>query len=222
MGVLLRRSGIGAVQITSSIPWRADAVYQVGVGNYHQELDVMAESWPGVKFFGCDPRPCEGYPGQFFQVAITDRVSNAMLNMKSRHPDGSSLLPLPGQPNAKQIMVATTTLDAMFPTVEPGRIMLWLDCEGSETKTLLGGPNFLRHVHVVNVEHSAGTQIANGRRQSSEVYKLLVASGFWLLDNHTLRLQQGQCDYVYCRKELFRPELCLSPQEIIRWETAYP
>lgn len=221
MGSLFKRSGIGVAQITEAIPWRADAVYQVGVGDHYGELEVLSKGWPGVKFFGCDPRPCKDYPGQFYQVAITNCLSTAMLNIKAKHGDGSSLLPIPGQPNAKQITVLTETLDNLFGIPDERRILLWLDCEGSEPEAIRGGVDFLRYVEVVNIEHSAAMRVANGGRQSVEVYKLLAAAGFWLIDNHTMRVQEGQCDYIYVREHLFRPDLCLSPQELIRWEETH-
>jgi len=221
-GKLLRRSGIGVGIICEGIGWKADEIYQVGVGDNHQETDVLSEAWAGVKFYGCDPRPCKDYPGIFHQVAVTDKVGQARLYVKPRHHDGSSLYPTPIatrdglQPMMREVQ--TDTLDNLFPDPQGQHILLWLDCEGSELAALQSGDNLLGKAEVVNVEMTFGPKTAKGKYLAVEIYRHLVRCGFWMLDNHTQRLQEGQCDYVYVRSYLFRPDRCLSPQELDRWD----
>ena len=214
---LFTRSGIGVALTAEALGWRADHVVQVGVGT-HKEVNVLTTAWPGVQFHGFDPRGLdEPYDGEFRQIAISDRCGKKTLHIKKRHRDGSSLYPIAGQPNAKQVTVETETIDRLFPEALPGNVLLWLDCEGSEHDALHGAEQFIKCVQLVNVEFSAGYRLHDGRFHALEVYHWLRDHGFWMVDNHTQRLQEGQCDYVYCREHLFKPELCLSPHEIERW-----
>ncbi len=216
---LFTRSGIGVAFIAEALGWRADSVYQVGIGDRHEEVGVLKKAWPGVKFIGCEPRSINGKQDydEFHQLAISNYVGKAWFNIKSGHKDGSSLYPIPKHEDCKQIEISVATLDHLFPSPGTGRILLWLDCEGSELAALQGGKQFIKSVDLVNVEHTAGVKTPDDKFQSVEIYHWLIERGFWLQNNHTHRLQEGQCDYVYCRERLFKPELCCSPQEIERW-----
>ena len=219
---LFTRSGLGVALVSEALGWRADHVIQVGVGDRHEEVGVIKKAWPGVQFYGFDPRPADSYDGRFYKVAISDKPGFAMFNLKARHKDGSSLYPIPGQPDATQVEVQKTALDLIFPSPLEGNILLWLDCEGSELDALHGAEQFIQYVQLVNVEFSATLRYYKDRYHSLEIYRWLRDHGFWMVDNHTQRLQEGQCDYVFCREHIFKPELCLSPQEIERWLKEHP
>jgi len=221
---MLRRSGIAVGLVAEAINWRADLVIQVGVGPHHEEVDVLLEEWPDVKFIGYEPHPdsCDDYPGELRQIAITDHEGEAVLMFNKRHKNGATLLSYVGKgaEDCRRITVKTTTLDKQFPSTLPGRVMLWLDCEGSELAVLIGGERFIECVDVVNVEMTANSSLlASGWCSPGAVHTWLVEHGFWLQWIHSERVYLGQVDCVYCKKHLFRPEVCGVPQEIIRYSS---
>lgn len=210
---LLRRSGVAVGLVAEVLGWRADWVYQVGVGHYHQEADVLLEEWPGVKFIGFEPHPelaKEPYPGVVHQVAISDRIGSATLYAKKYHKDGSSLFPLTGMDRCRMIEVPVSTLDFLFPEPPTGRILLWLDCEGSELDALRGGEKFVKRVDVVNVEITANP-LGEAWCSPKSIHDWLLAKGFVRQWIHTQRIHSGQYDGIYCKRELFKPEFCCDP-----------
>lgn len=218
---LLRRSGVACGLIADVLGWRADTVIQVGVGQYHQEVDVLKEEWPGVRFVGFDPCPnvADDYPGILFQHAISDVDGESVFNVKKHHKDGSSLYEMDGADGCNKIKVITKRLDsAIVVTEATGRILLWLDCEGSELAALHGGEELLKSVEMVNVEMTANPPGKDWCRPE-EVHQWLITRGFWLQWIHTGRISSGQSDYVYCRKTLFNPNYCCMPTEIQRFES---
>jgi len=227
--LLLRRSGIAVGQVVEALRWRADVVYQVGVGHYHKETEVLGEEWPGVKFVGCEPHPqtykdmrtkghSDEYPGECHNVAVGDKVGETILYHKKRHKDGASLfLHHSRDENYQEHKVQITTLDALFPEPVPCRNLLWLDCEGNELAVLHGGEKFVESVDVVNVE-LASNPPCEGWCSPVDVHLWLVDHGFYRQWVHTQRIWAGQVDAVYVRKRLFKPQYCCCPCEVVRYE----
>ena len=231
MSKIKRRSGIAVVNICGLLDWRPDVIYQVGVGVNHGEIDHMWESWPGVRFIGCEAHPGivksieKSYPGELYEVAIGAERGKTKLYTKSRHKDGSSLYPHRNQHEHEGYHelgdVLMSTLDSMFASPmwkkwhvqNLPKILLWLDCEGSELDALRGGAEFLKSVQVVNVEMTSNPP-GVGWADPIEVHQLLIASGFLRQSVHTNRSSSGQADCVYVRRELFKPEYCCCPCQI--------
>ena len=221
---MLRRSGVAVGLVAESLGWKADVIYQVGIGIRHEEMDVLMEEWgPDLKIIGVEPHPemdfTDSYPGVVHKVALSNYEGTAKLFSKKRHKDGSSLHPHNERDDEqyKAIGVPVTTLDLLFPCIEPGRILLWLDCEGSELAVMQGGAVFLKHVDVVNIEMTARPP-GVGWATPVQMHQYLVGAGFWCIHIHTQRIDSGQNDAVYVRPKLFNPEYCCIPHEIIRWE----
>ncbi len=218
---LLRRSGIAVGLVAEVLGWRADLVISVGIGQYHHEVDVLKEEWPGVQFIGCEP--CEenakNYPGMVHNVAISDYEGNAVLHVKKHHRDGSSLHLLDGMDHCTEVPVKVTTLDKLFPHpfAPDSRVLLWLDCEGSELAALRGGERFVQDVIMINVELT-GKSLGVGWPSVIDVHRWLVGAGFWRQWIHTQRISSGQCDCIYVRPELFDPDYACDPWEIERHE----
>jgi len=220
---MLRRSGVAVGLVAEAIGWKADVVHQVGIGTKYEEMDVLMEEWgPNLTIIGCEPHPemdLSKYPGTVHQVALSNYIGTAKLHSKKRHKDGSSLHPHKERADEKYktIEVSVTTLDLLFPNPIAGRLLLWLDCEGSELAVMQGGVEFLKSVSVVNIELTARPS-GIGWATPVQMHKFLVERGFWLQWIHTQRIDSGQNDGIYVRSELFKPECCAIPQEIIRWE----
>jgi len=239
---LLRRSGISVGLVAEVLGWRPDWVIQVGVGLFHEEADALREKidddhkeehvlkseWPDCRFVGFEPHPGtfrqveDSYPGHLIQKAISDRHGTATFYMKKRHADGSSLhfhdlLSEDERSKVSKFDVELVTLDSIFTNGYPsGKILLWLDCEGSELAALRGGESLLERVEVVNVE-MASKPPSSGWCSPGEVHVHLAARGFWLQWIHTQRISAGQCDVIYVRSNLFRPEYCCVPHEVERF-----
>ncbi len=223
---LLRRSGIGVTQVGNAIGWKADTVYHVGVGQYHEELDVMQEKWDGVRLIGFEPHPGlakklkEEYPGEFYWTALGDKPGMGTLHVKKKHKDGSSLYPhfqTRVDETYDKIEVPITTLDLLFRHAGGGHVLLWLDCEGNELNVLKGGENFIQYIEMVNVETTAKAP-GTGWCSAEDVDNWLVAHGFFRQWTHTLRCHIGQCDVVYVRDYMFNPDCCNDPRETRRWK----
>lgn len=222
---LLRRSGVAVLQLAENLGWRPTLVVQVGVGHYHQEVDVMQEAWPGVHFVGFEPQSNihqdekMGYPGQLFRVALSDKVGRETLYVKTKHKDGSSLFPHT-RPNERESyaaeLVLVDTLDHFLSRCDD-HTLLWLDCEGSELNVLRGGKEYVKGVEVINVE-TASNPPGDQWCSPVEIHRWMKENGFWRQWHHTYRDSAGQCDVVYVRKCLFNPKYCICPCEIERWQ----
>ncbi|MFA6336097.1 MAG: FkbM family methyltransferase [Bacteroidales bacterium] len=223
---LLRRSGIAVGLVAEVLGWRADLVIQVGVGNRHQEVDVLSSEWPGVRFVGYEPHPGiikglrDEYPGEIHQLAMSDFNGPGVLFAKKCHGDGSSLVPT-SDPNILTFEVRVRTLDSMFCEEEiramlNERILLWVDCEGRELEALKGGEKILRLVDVVNVEMTSHPP-EPGWSKTTDIHSYLVEQGFMAQWVHTQRIGAGQTDFVYVRPQLFKPDYCCFPWEVERF-----
>jgi hypothetical protein len=213
----MRRSGNAVAQVCQRIGWRPSLVVQVGVGGHHQEVDVIRETWPDTEFIGFDPMPVKDYPGEFVQTAISSFIGESTLNVKRRHADGSTLLPMEDSRVRRREKVLVETLDHALhlPTSDPDdHVLLWVDCEGSELAALMGGERFIKNVEMVNVELTAMQCNSNS---PVDIYNWLVEHGFYMLWVHTMRIPDGQWDCLAVRKHLFCPECCCFPMETKRW-----
>lgn len=224
---MLRRSGIAVGLVAETLgDWKADTIYQVGIGQYYQEIDVLLEEWgDDVLVFGCEPHPditkglAGKYPGLVARCAIGDKEGTATLYSKRKHKDGSSLYPhkeVKEGVSYDEIEVQVTTLDKLFPDPIGGRILLWMDCEGNELAALRGGEKFIKRVEIVNIELTSCPP-CEGWCSPVDVHDWLVDRGFYLIGLHTHRISSAQCDGVYVRGHLFNPKYCSVPPEITRW-----
>ncbi len=223
---LLRRSGISVGLVCEVLDWQADLMIQVGVGNYHQEVDVLKSEWSGVKFIGYEPHPrvCKRlkktYPGPVHPIALSNKTGKYDLNIKARHSDGSSLLDLHDGSRLETVKVDVDTLDNVCPADIHSyrRILLWLDCEGSELDVLEGGEETIhKHISMINLEMTAAPPSA-GWGHPVEIHKWMVDRGWFLQWIHTQRISLGQCDFIYVKNWLFNPNYCCVPSEIERYE----
>ncbi len=224
---LLRRSGIAVGLVAEVLGWRADLVIQVGVGNHHQEVDVLSSEWPGVRFVGFEPHPniFEGlrddYPGEIHQLAMSNFNGCGTLFAKKCHGDGSSLV-FTADPNILTFEVKVRTLDSMWCeeqiwAMQDSRILLWVDCEGRELEALKGGEKTLGLVDVINVEMTSHPPEL-GWSSPTDIHSYLVSKGFMTQWVHTQRIGAGQTDFVYVRPQLFKPDYCCFPWEVERFD----
>ncbi len=227
---LIRRSGISVCLIADLLKWDCDIVYQIGIGQRPEEIDVMKEMWPNVEFIGCEPNPQivetikPIYLGEIHEVALSNYIGTSILYAKKRHKDGSSLFPHIMEHDHDRYMeyeVEVTTIDTLFPNgCKDKHVLLWMDCEGSELSAIKGGLNFIKDVEFINIEMTAKPP-GTGWGDAVEVHKLLRSLGFFLQWQHTQRSSAGQCDCIYVRPHLFQEEFCSSPYSIIdyrKWE----
>jgi FkbM family methyltransferase len=226
---LLRRSGIAVGLVAETLNWVADRIYQCGVGNYHEEMAVLKSEWPNVWIEGCEPHPrivCnlqkDGvYPGVVHPVAISDKVGTTILYAKPAHADGSSLHKNERE-ETKEYTVKVETLDHLFlPIPKESKVLLWLDCEGSELCALRGGEEFLKSVDMVNVEMTGNAP--SGRWSTiCQIDEHLATRGFYATHIHSHRVGAGQFDMIYVRAHLFDPKFCCIPAEINRFFRDHP
>lgn len=224
---LFRRSGLAVAQIVGHLKWVPDAIYQVGIGNHHEEADIFAKGWDGANIFGCEPHPeiykdiKDKYPGKLYQCAIGNQIGKAVLYSKNKHKDGSSLFPHDCKKEDeiyKEINVSITTLDSLFGRSIGERTLLWLDCEGNELDVLRGGKDFICDVDVINVEMTSNPPSGCWCSPVS-VHRWLMENGFLLQWTHTNRLHQGQYDSIYVKKHLFNPKYCCCPFTVEIWKS---
>lgn len=221
------RSGYAITHVLERIKWMPDVCFQVGVGGEHPEAIVMKKMWPDIELIGCEPLSHNFakallYPGELYHCAMLDKPGIKKLWTKRNHKDGSSFFK-PLTEGAWQEEVRVATLDTLWlPIVEmcDGRnVMLWVDAEGTERQVLAGGTEFLRYVGCVNIEMTGRPPTEEeGWSKPVEIHNILLDAGFFRLWCHTQRSNGGQCDSVYVRQGMFKPEYCCCPCEIERWE----
>lgn len=222
---ILRRSGVSVCLVCDRLEWEPSTIYQIGVGQYHKEVDVFREAWPGVELHGVEAHPgiyesLKGkYPGKLYGYAV---VANSCIGftdfvIKKHHGDGSSLLLDPdGQKGFETVRVQAYTIQEIFGMDSNVDSMLWLDCEGAETAALAGAGTFLDHVEVINVEMTPKPPPDfKSYAKPVDIFEFLVDRGYFLQWIHT---QRGtQYDAIFVSTRLFRPEFCCVPQEVMRW-----
>jgi len=217
---ILRRSGIAVVLVGEWIKWRPNTLIQVGVGKFHQEIDVMLEAWLGLKVISYEAHPeiCkwikhDGFPGELNEVAIGRKQGKATLNSKPSHREGSSIFRFDDQ-ESEPIEVSVDCLDNLwkgkYDTLKRP-VLLWLDCEGSEYEALLGGIEFINHVDAINIEMTANKP-SRLWPDTTIVHDWLIESGFLRQWIHTQR--SGQYDAIYVRPNIFDETHCCSPESI--------
>ena len=219
---LFRRSGLAVHKVCGEyMKWRPASVYQIGIGQYHEEVDVMREQWGNFKLFGCEPHPKlikdlkENYGGELYEVAISDYEGEAVLYDKPRHKDGSSLLQHTSDPNDHTYKVSVTTIDKLWangPEALP--CLLWVDCEGSELAVLRGGEKFIDKVDVLNIEITS-KEVWQCPSEGVEIHKWIKDHGFRRQWVHTARAHMGQVDVIYVRPHLFIPSICCCQCELM-------
>jgi len=226
---LLRRSGVAVGLVAELLEWRADTMVEVGVGTKWEEIDVLRKEWDDLRIIAFEPHPkiyagLGAFPGTVYPYAVGDRTGEAVLHGKSRHKDGSSLYPHVKRDDCEyeEYEVQMTTLDIFFPNVEGlsvrrfGKLLLWLDCEGSELDVLKGGERFIEAVDVVNVELT-GHPPGAGWCDPNDVHDWLGGHGFYRQWIHTQRVHEGQTDGIYVKPHLFKPQFCCCPCEVRRY-----
>jgi len=218
-GPLLRRSGVAVVHIAKLLEWEPTVIFQVGIGNRHGEVEVFKEVWPKVELIGWEPHPdifagLEDYPGLVHREALSNWTGKSQLFYQQHYVGGASLF---GKDGLQSVDVDVTTLDDIYAGLKwrraGDRVMLWLDCEGSELNALKGGEEFVRDVDVINVELT-GVPLTPGWPEPVEVNRWLLDHGFLLQYIHTHRSTSGQNDVVYVKPKLFRPEFCSCPLQV--------
>lgn len=214
-GRLLRRSGIAVALIAELIEWRPTLIVQVGIGHFWHEVDVMQEAWPGVRFVGFEPHPIllekdirGKYPGVVHEVALGENNGTAFLWFKNAHMEGASVYI--GDDAGCAVTTPVRRMDEFVIGEDGDEILYWLDCEGSELSALKGSTEFLKRVNVVNIEVT-GKPPRPGWPSPVEVNRWMLDRGFVSQYIHTHRCSSGQCDVVYVRPRLFRPEFCSCP-----------
>lgn len=212
----VRRSGISVCLIADLLEWVPDWVFQVGVGCNPEETAVFKDAWPECNLVGYEAHPevykaAKGhYPGTLHQLGISDHAGAATIWTPPRHKDGSSIHQ-PDAMEARPYPIQLDTLDRLYPNgPDPGEVLLWLDCEGSELAAMFGGAQFMQRVSVINVEVTA-KPISKQWCSSNDVHDHLISLGFKRQWVHTQRTSAGQCDAIYVRPHLFRPEFCCCP-----------
>ena len=219
----LRQDSLQFCKVIEAISWQPDVVFQVGIGRDHKETEVILEKWPDVKFFGTEPHPGLQemlrkpkwlYPGEIYPVALRNFEGTAPFHTKSKHKSGSSFFPFDWHKPDEiygVVVVRVTTLDKLFSGGPgTGRVLLWIDCEGTELDALKGGEQFIKGVDVVHAEMTSNPK-GPGWCKPADVHRWLLQHGFMLQWIHPKNVEDGQCNGIYVRTHLFRPEFCCCP-----------
>jgi FkbM family methyltransferase len=215
---LRRRGGVAVCGITDLLKWTPTTVVQVGVGQNHDEVDVMREWWGDFNLIGFEAHLGiaesiqQRYPGELHAVAVGEKAGTITLHSKRNHKDGTSRFKHANRETHTIDDVPMTTLDEQFrlPTDLGERVLLWLDCEGGELSALRGGERFVQRVAVINLELTSRPP-GPGWCDAMETHRWLVKRGFIRQSAHTTRSGSGQCDAVYVRRSMWRPEYCYCP-----------
>jgi FkbM family methyltransferase len=136
------------------------AMYELGVGP-KRDWRALRKVYPGMKLFGCEPRPDmyerivnrQKFPGMLIQVAIAKEEGTRTLHCSTENQRIASLYKLPRADASYQ--VETWTLDQFDRWAGwQERVLLWMDIEGSELEALQGGEELLEsgRVRWINLE----------------------------------------------------------------------
>ena len=222
---LLRRSGVALYNVANSLGWSPTVIFQAGVGRYCKEVEVFREAWPDADLIGFEPHPeiaksIDYRPGLLIGKALARNVGWTKLFYDPAHVDGASVYGDPSNDRLQEIAVEVNTLDNYHAKAswkrDGDRVLLWLDCEGSELDVLIGGEKFVLQTDVINVELT-GKPSRPGWPDPVEVNRWLLNHGFLLQYVHTQRTAIGQLDAIYVRPKLFRPEYCCCPLMVEEW-----
>lgn len=196
------------VEIANELQWKPDIIYQIGVGRGDIEIRPMQKAWPNLKFIGCEPHPLtfsrleKTYPGKLYEIAVGNKLGTTTLYNRPTHKNGASLYQKPDGPGKNEYLckekVYITTLDGWFKKPVAMKVLLWMDCEGSELDVLKGGTEFLKGVDVVNLEMSQNPP-AEGWCNSEDVHDCLIKNRFILHKKHSFRENNEQYDAVYIK-----------------------
>ena len=222
---LLRRSGVALYNVANLLGWTPTVIFQVGIGRYCKEVDVFREAWPEAELIGFEPHPeivyqMQDYPGLLIRKALGCTTGRVKLFWDPAHMDGASVYGDPTNKRLEETEVEIDTLNDYDNKVnwkrDGDRVLLWLDCEGSELEVLEGGKAFVVQVDVINVELT-GKPSRLGWPDPVAVNRWLLDHGFLLQYVHTQRIASGQVDAIYVRPVLFRPEYCCCPLMVEEW-----
>lgn len=195
----------------------------MGLGQRANEVGVFLDEWPDIQMVGFEPNPkclqhiASNYPGVIHELALSDFDGGGTLHTRPRHADGASLFEVEGAEGSVDVPVRR--MDTLYNGGLVGgdcNRMLWLDCEGCELAVLSGMGDLFDGFQMVNVELTSKPTSPDWC-SSSEVHQWLKDHGMYRIWVHTQRSCAGQCDGIYVRKELFRPEFCCCPCEVDRW-----
>lgn len=192
-----------------------DAIFMVGVGRA-AECPTLGKAWPDAKWFGCEPHPLhhaknENFPGAIFPVAVTGKNGHAAFYLKKNHSHGSSVFSRFAKSD-KQITTPTKTLNSIHNEKGPfgKKILLWMDCEGSELSALDRSERFLKDVRWINIEMMV-EPTRDGWPDHCEVHGRLVALGFIRVQIHSHNFTFGAYDAIYMRPEYINWKEVLCP-----------
>jgi len=216
----LRRSGVSAALEVARLGWQPTCVIQVGIGFYHQEVDVMKEEWPDCEFIGFEActtsyNKISNYPGTLINKAIADKHGVIDLYVKPNHKDGSSVLEFPEEVRHNIQKVEASTLDNEIGDLTGKEVMLWLDCEGSELAVLHGATRILEYTTAVNVEMTPKPPSPTWP-SPGEVHDKLRQAGFYRSWVHTMK--GGQYDALYTKPSIFQSQYCICPYTVKEFE----
>ena len=159
-----------------------DAIIQVGVG-YARELKWLLPLCKRPLLYGFDPSPkvrqywnANSYPGLLFSIGLHAGRGTMVLNDANRC-EKSSMIHRPAR--STPVRVPVDSLDAFQKRygVVGRRILLWMDCEGSELSVLAGARYTLRNVAIVVAE--VVDNPTNGWPRRDDIAAHLVAKGFY-------------------------------------------
>lgn len=230
---LFSRSGISVGCFAQAIGWKADVLVQVGVGMHHEEIDIISGVWKlpreNVLAFEANPKLFhqiqKDFPGQLFNIAVSDSRGEVEIYNKIKHADGSSLYPYKREDERVEVCkVQSDTMDNMMKFIQfkaDCKVLYWVDVEGHELNVLRGSESFIEHVDLINIEMTMNPP-GHGWCDSVEVHDWLEDHGFLPQWIHTHRIGDGQCDYIYIKSHLFRPDFCCIPQMIKEWRRCHP
>ena len=137
-----------------------DAIIVVGVG-YGKDIRGLRHIWPDATIYGCEPqigfidwhrRKHTDLVDVWFNVAISNRNGRITLFHRRNAIQASSVFPR--QEEGRPICVSCTTLDSLDQRHGPlgSKILLWMDCEGSELAALQGARRLIKSVEGCMVE----------------------------------------------------------------------
>lgn len=198
----MRNRGIQKVIQTLS-PYRGPtAIIQAGVG-FAREIDPLLKAFPQSDLIGFEPSPqfirhwsVRGYPGTLVPCALSQHCGVVRLYRRRRMAEATSLYPRPQDVEFDE--VPAISLDVAMPMLGNlgDRVLLWMDCEGSELSVVLGARQALRSVSwvVAEVAPSAERQYPD----PDTVHDTIKRCGFMTV------AKLSSSDWLYARRGFAR------------------